>query len=204
MASTAAPFGLRPVKRVDGQPYTGATRSYLINPAGYAANIFNGSVVTVATSGYLELVTDVGSAADPFPAGVVGVFVGCEYINAQGQLIFSQYYPASTAAPTGTKIRAMVVDDPMMLFEAQCEGSVGQAALGQNMYLANAQSTSTGSTMTGNSNVALDSTTEATTAAAFRLVDFVDGPFSVVGDTYTHVLVKFNPAAHSFTNGTGI
>jgi len=203
MSATAAPFGLKPVKRVDGQPFTGARREYLIDPAGHAANIFNGSVVSVNSSGYLALVTTVGSAAAPFPAGTVGVFVGCEYVNSLGYLVHSQYYPGGTVAPTGTKIKAYVVDDPMMLFRVQCEGSLAQTALGQNAYLANAQSTSTGSTMTGNSNVALDSTTEVTANAAFRIVEFVDDTRNAVGDSFTEVLVKFNPI-HAMTNATGI
>jgi hypothetical protein len=34
MATTAAPYGLKPVKRADGMPYAGATSQYLIDPAG--------------------------------------------------------------------------------------------------------------------------------------------------------------------------
>ena len=34
MATTATPYGLRPVKRTDGMPYAGATSQYLIDPAG--------------------------------------------------------------------------------------------------------------------------------------------------------------------------
>ena len=45
MSSTAAPYGLRPVKRVDGMPYAGATSMYLIDPAGEATNLFTGQVV---------------------------------------------------------------------------------------------------------------------------------------------------------------
>ena len=47
MATTAAPYGLRPVKRVDGMPYAGAYSTYLINPSGYNTNIFYGSVVYI-------------------------------------------------------------------------------------------------------------------------------------------------------------
>ena len=42
MATTAAPYGLKPVKRADGMPYAGATSTYLIDPAGEATNIFKG------------------------------------------------------------------------------------------------------------------------------------------------------------------
>ena len=38
MASTASPYGLKPVNRVDGMPYAGATQALLIDPAGEATN----------------------------------------------------------------------------------------------------------------------------------------------------------------------
>ena len=45
MATVAAPYGLRPINRVDGMPYAGATDTFLIDPAGEATNIFYGQVV---------------------------------------------------------------------------------------------------------------------------------------------------------------
>jgi hypothetical protein len=39
MANTASPYGLRPINRVDGMPYAGATETFLIDPAGEATNI---------------------------------------------------------------------------------------------------------------------------------------------------------------------
>ena len=83
MASTASPYGFKPVNEVGGLPYAGSTRSFVINPAGYGTNIFNGSLVYVASTGYLQLVTADGSdgTTNAFPAGTtltgaVGVFVG--------------------------------------------------------------------------------------------------------------------------------
>ena len=197
MASTAAPYGLKPVKRVDGMPYAGATDELLINPAGYANNIFNGQVVAVDTNGYVVLVTATGADAstNALPAGTMGVFIGCEYVNAQGQVIHSQYYPANT---TGV-VKAKVVTDPNVVFQAQLDGAGAQAVLGANTFFAAAQSTSTGSTRTGNSTSALGATVQ-TAAAAFRIVGFASTP----GDAYTDVLVKFNPAQHSYLNATGI
>jgi hypothetical protein len=197
MATTASPYGLRPVNRVDGLPYAGATQAFLINPAGVNTNIFNGSIVAVNTDGYVVLVTTDGSDAstNAFPAGTIGVFVGCQYINAQGQVINSQYYPAGT---TGV-VTAFVVTDPNVVFQAQLDGAGPQAALGANTFLAAVQSTSTGNTRTGNSTVALESTVQ-TAAAAFRIVGFASGP----GDAFTDVLVKFNPGQHSYLNATGI
>ena len=203
MATTAAPYGLRPVKRVDGMPYAGAYSTYLIDPAGYAVNIYNGSVVYINANGYINIVTGTGADAttNDWPTGStsvtggVGVFVGCSYINAQGQLIFSQYYPSGT---TGV-VQAFVVDDPMVLFAAQLDGTATQAIVGANTFFAAAQSTSTGNTRTGNSTSALESTT-VTVPAAFRILGFA----SPVSDAFPDVLVKINLGFHSMTVNTGL
>ncbi len=199
MATTAAPYGLKPVKRADGMPYAGATSQYLIDPAGEATNIFNGQVVIIGADGYIALST--ASGADLTTnnlggngVGAIGVFVGCEYENDQGQIVHSQYYPAGKL-----NAKALVVDDPNVLFQAQLDGAGAQTVIGTNTTFAAVQSTSTGSTSTGNSTSALDATV-ATTAKAFRIVGHVSDP----GDAYPDVLVKFNPGAHSFTNAVGL
>lgn len=204
MATTAAPYGLKPVKRADGLPYAGATSQYLIDPAGEGTNIFNGQVVIIGADGYIAISTATGADLTTnnlggSGVGAIGVFVGCEYVNAQGQLIFSQYYPSGLVAPAGSSIKAYVVDDPNVLFQAQLDGSGAQTIIGTNTFFAAVQSTSTGSTATGNSTSALESTVQ-TTAAAFRIVAHV----SPAGDAYPDILVKFNPGAHSFTNAVGL
>ena len=200
MASTASPYGFKAVNELGGLPYAGSTRTFLIDPAGYNTNIFNGSIVAINTSGYINIVTTNGDNSTPFPAGTIGVFVGCSYYNAQGQLIFSQYYPANT---TGV-VQAFVIDDDRAVFQVQADGSIGQTGLGMNAILAAVQSTSTGSTTNGNSNTAISATLAATSGYAFRIVGFVNSTTSQVGDAYTDVLVKFNPGSHSYSNATGV
>lgn len=200
MATTATPYGLKPVKRVDGMPYAGATETFLIDPAGEATNLFYGQVVIIGSDGYLALSTATGADVTTNNlggngVGAIGVFVGCNYTNAQGQRIWSQYYPSGQ---TGTP-EALVVTDPNVIFQAQLDGSGAQTVLGTNTFFAAAQSTNTGSTTTGNSTSALDATVQ-TTAAAFRIVGFASTP----GDAYTDVFVKFNPSAHSYLNNVGL
>ena len=200
MATTASPYGLRPINRVDGMPYAGATETFLIDPAGEATNIFYGQVVIIGADGYLAISTADGADITTnnlggSGVGAIGVFVGCEYVNAQGQVMYSQYYPSGT---TGV-VTAKVITDSNVAFQAQLDGSGAQTVLGTNTFFAAVQSTSTGSTQTGNSTSALDATVQ-TTAAAFRIVGFV----SSAGDAYTDVLVKFNPSAHSYTNNVGL
>jgi len=201
MASTAAPYGFKPVNLVGGQPYAGSTRQIKI-ASGYASNLFNGQIVSIVAAGTVELVTTNGDNSTPFPAGTIGVFVGCSYTDPNTkQKLFAQYWPTGTVASDAV---AYVVDDPDVVLQVQADGSMAQATLGSNAHLAAVQSTSTGSTTTGNSNTALDATVNTTSGFAFRVVDFVDSPDSAVGDAYTDVLVKFNPDAHSYLNKTGI
>ena len=207
MASTASPYGLRAVNELGGLPYAGSTRSFLIDPAGYGTNIYNGSLVYVKTTGYIEIVTATGADAttNGFPVGTantgaVGVFVGCSYVNAQGQTVFSQYYPASALNAV-----AFVIDDDRTVFQVQSAGTVTIAALGANVFFSTG-AVSTGSTSTGNSTASVVAGASAvTTTAAFRVVGFVNMVgFSVVGDAYTDILVKFNPGYHSYSNAVGL
>ena len=205
MASTASPYGFRAVNELGGLPYAGSTRQFLIDPAGYNTNIFNGSIVAINTSGYINIVTTNGDNSTPFPAGTIGVFVGCSFTNAQGQIIYSQYYPANTASVQGSAITAYVIDDDRAVFQVQANGTMAQTTLGMNVILSAVQSTSTGSTTTGNSTTAVSSSAAATSGYAFRVVGFADTPgFSAVGDAFTDILVKFNPGAHSYSNATGV
>jgi len=201
MASSAAPYGFKPLNLIGGQPYAGSTRQIKI-ASGYGTNIFNGTVVAIVAGGTIEIVTTNVDDSTTFPAGTVGVFVGCTYTDPNSkQKLFSQYWPASTVA---SDAMAYIVDDPDCLFQVQADGAVTQADLGQNVHLAEVQSTSTGSTTTGNSDIAVSATTAATATWAFRIVDFVDAPGSSIGDAATDLIVKFNPGQHSYTNQTGI
>jgi hypothetical protein len=204
MATTAAPYGLKPVKRADGMAYAGATSQYLIDPAGEATNLFYGQVVHIGADGYIALSTATGAdgTTNALPTGTaltgsLGVFVGCEYVNDQGQPTFAQYYPSGTS--NGGAIRAYVVDDPNVLFQVQADGAMDQSDIGANTFFAAAQSTSTGNTATGNSTSAVDATTKTTTAA-FRIVAAV----SPIGDAFPDLLVKLNPGYSSMTNAVGL
>jgi hypothetical protein len=201
MSATATPRGLVPVNSLGGTPYAGSTRKIKI-ASGYASNLYNGQVVKIHTDGTLNLVTETGGAGDLFPAGTIGVFVGCSYTDADLGFVNRQYWPTGQVA---SDAMGFVVDDPNALFLIQSSGPINQNDLGMNCDLTAAQSTSTGSTATGNStsSLATGAACVATTSIGFRIVDFVDGPDSTVGDAYTDTIVKFNHIAHSYLNPTG-
>ena len=192
MATTAAPYGLRPVNLIGGQPYSGSTRLMKIANA-YAANIFYGQAVASNGNGFIQADTSTTALA---ATGAIGVFVGCTFTDPNLKYkVFKQYWPTGTVA---TDAEAYVVDDPDVVMQVQADEAVAQTALGANIALV----TSAGSTSTGNSTTAADGSSVAATATLpLRIVGFVDGPDSAVGDTYTDILVKWNMPS---TNGSAI
>jgi len=200
MAKTAAPYGLRPINLIGGQVFAGSTRQIKIASA-YNTNIFFGDIVAIATDGTIVKVAKTGAdgTTNAFPAGVVGVFMGCTYTDPTLKYkLNAQYWPANTVAADAM---AYVCDDPDALFQIQADDTLAQTALGANFAVVQ----TAGSTTTGDSKVALDASSLGTdTFLPLRLVDFVDGPFSSVGDTYTDAIVKFNFGIHSYYSATGV
>ena len=204
--TVSAPYGLKPVNLIGGQVFAGATR--LLNIAsGYGTSIFYGDVVKLVSTGTIE--KDTGQAT----ATPCGVFLGCSYVNAQGQTVFAQYFPASTTAPTGTAITAYVADDPDQLFKValvsgQTEDGngltiafLGRTIIGTNVELVQ----NTGSTVTGDSKIGVYSAAGATTTASLplRVVDVVPDTANSSGN-FCEVIVKWNAPYVVSTSDGGV
>lgn len=195
--TVSAPYGLKPVNLVGGLPFAGATRSFKI-ASGYAANIGNGDLVTIVTGGTIE--KDTGTTT----ATPVGVFLGCSYTNpATKQKLFSQYWPTGTVASDAV---GFVAEDPNTLYKvAVVSGTtvvagVSMAVIGSNMSLVqNAVNTNT-----GDSTVAVLSTsTAATGTLPIRVIDVV--PDTATGaDSFVELIVKINMTSHQYLNATGV
>ena len=149
--TVSAPYGLKPVNRQDGLPYAGATTQYGITSVSTA--IYNGDVVyinagTISKSGVTDNATTTGNLT-------AGVFMGCQYVNTQGQTVQAQYYPGNAAASSAI---AYVVVDPNAAYKVAVTAS-GSAtitgttvnALGVNLAVRQG----TGSTTTGDSGLSV-------------------------------------------------
>ena len=196
----SAPYGLKPVNLIGGQVFAGSTRLMEI-ASGYATNIFYGDLVKRVADGTIE--KDTGTAT----ATPNGVFLGVSFTNAStGQVQQQQYYPASQAIATGTKIFAVVADDPDTLFQVvSCSSGttvagMGISAIGNNIELIQ----NAGSTISGNSAVAINEGTQAVTSTLpIRIIDVVRE--SATGaDTFVEFIVKINATMHQYNNPTGI
>ena len=190
-----APYGLKPVNLIGGQVFAGATRQIPI-ASGYAASIFNGDVVKLVSSGTLEKETGTTTATP------VGVFLGCSYTDPTLKYkLFSQYYPANTVA---SDIVAYVADDPDQLFKvALVSGTTviagyGRTIVGNNVPLVQ----NSGSATTGNSAVAVNGASAATTVSLpLRIIDVVPETVDASGN-FTEVIVKWNAPYFTLAEGT--
>ena len=192
MSATATPMGAEPVGTLSASgSYTGKVRHYKIASNDGTA-IFYGDFVKMTSAGVVTLYTGT-TALTP-----IGVFMGCSYTDPNtNQLTFSQFYPASTVA---SDIDAYVLNDPFVEMRMQGDATLAQTALGNNAAVVQ----TAGSTSIGRSRNAFDSSTIATTATLpVKLIEFVEGPDSAVGDSFTDVIVMFN-VGHQLLNTTGI
>jgi len=178
--TVSAPYGLRPVNLIGGQVFAGSTRMFSI-ANGYSSSIFYGDVVELTTDG--TIVKNGTTSGTSATAGIVGVFLGCEYTSSSGPIYGKnryQYWLASTAA---TDAVAYVSDDPDTIYQAAlCSASTtlayaGQWAVGKNVGLIQ----NTGSTSTGDSAVAVGGAAPAASAKIMRVIGTV--PASVVSTT---------------------
>ena len=72
-------------------------------------------------------------------------------------------------------------------------------------YEVRSASSTAGSTSIGRSKNAIDASTIATTnSLPLRIVDFVDGPSSSVGDSFTDVIVTYLPLSHAYETALGV
>ena len=192
MATTATPMGAEPTDTLSASgSFTGKVRHIKV-ASGYGTAIFYGDFVKLVNTGTVE--KDTGTTT----LTPVGVFVGCAFTSpTTGELTFSQTFPASTAA---SDIVAYVVDDPNVLMRMQSDEAIAQTGLGNNVAVVQ----TAGSTSIGRSKNAVDgSSINTTNTLPLRIIDFVDGPKSAVGDAFTDVIVKFN-AGHQYSNTTGV
>jgi hypothetical protein len=197
--TVSAPYGLKPVNLIGGQVFAGATRMMEI-ASGYATNIFYGDLVKRISDGTIE--KDTGTTT----ATPCGVFLGVSFTNGStGQIQQQQFYPASTSIKSGTKIFAVVADDPDTLFQvAVVSGTtvitgVGITAIGNNATLVQ----NAGSTTTGDSKVALLDSTATTNTLPIRIIDVVRDT-ATAADNFPEVIVKINFGMHQYNNATGV
>lgn len=186
MSSTALPFGMNPIRHINGK-FLPPPR---VMPDGiasaYGTAIFYGSPVMLNTNGTLVIAT---TAAD-----IIGVFAGCQYVSSTtGLMTPSKNWVASTTYVAGT-MQAFVWDDPGIIYEIQSNGSIAATAVGDQADFVNP---GTGNSTLGTSTAAISSTLAgAGVQAQLRIVGLSTKIDNAWGDSYT--IVEAMIARHQY------
>lgn len=188
MASTSAPFGFRPSFHNSGNI---RPKAYTI-ASGYAANIFSGDPVKIATTGVIQLATSDGTRSGTVDGvAMLGIFAGCEYKDSTGKPTVSNFWPTGI---TATAITAYVYDDPETIFEVEYAnpGTPGTTSVqvdvgGECDWV---QTAAGGSTSTGLSATKL--TALQSTSGQFQITGFSKDVSQDLTDAYVVATVRIN------------
>jgi hypothetical protein len=188
MSSTSAPFGFRASFHNSGQM---RPKAYTV-ASTYAHNIFSGDPVKLTDAGVIQLGTSDGTR-DGTTDGIslLGIFAGCQYLDASGKPTISPFWPSGT---TGTDIVAWVYDDPETLFDVQYTNpgtpgsSTVQTAVGEECDWTVASPG--GSTRTGLSSTQLG--VIQATSGQFQITGFGYSINDSLTDAYVVATVRIN------------
>jgi hypothetical protein len=193
MANTAAQFGFKHIGYLSGGAPDYQQSSYAIQKTNVTAIGFGDPVVAAATTGspYIIQATNALATASP----IIGIFVGCQYIAANGLVSWSPFWPGVTVTADAT---AYVIDAPNAKFlVAALQTAITSANFGQVANFSNGVFSTTGQ---GYSIATLDQST-ATSAggtASSSLPFKIIGPSPQVGNgsdpttNFNWVVVTFN------------
>lgn len=221
MSAESTPYGLIPINKIGGQNNAGAFREFPM-AANNSNAIFNGDLVVLAdgqpaavgsTPTAIDIPASAGNAENATP-GIVGVCVGCRYIDTDGQLQFRNFVPANLVTGGATQVFVRVVDDPDQLFRIKgtaalgtfnsgTDGSGYASAIGKNAAL---DFNTSGSTSTGKAGVALlvgtnGGSIATTNTLAMRIIDVWN---ETQADDYPEFVVKYNVGVHAYQNSLGV
>lgn len=200
--TVSAPYGLIPVNLLGGQVFAGSTRQIPIQTA-HGTSIYFGDVVLMSSNGCITTAVLTATTVN-----VVGIFMGCSYLNSQGQRIYGQYYPAlTTGTPdTPSAITAYVADDPDLVMKTAIVSGTTTVAQATRATMVGGNASlvlNAGSTTTGNSAHCVLNSTAVTAAIPCKVVDVVPDTAPATG-SFVEVLVSWNQGIHQYRLATGV
>jgi hypothetical protein len=145
MANPDAPFGFKVWNAGGGGTPCRTEEGTLV--AAYGTALYSGDALTLAADGTLAVATAGGA--------IIGIFDGVEYILPDGSVKIDDYWPASTATKSGSKIRVTYIPVEGHIFYAQSAGSMTLADVGQWVDISTGTA---GSAVTGRSGMQTSAT----------------------------------------------
>jgi hypothetical protein len=166
--------------------------------SGLAQSLYSGDPVTLTGTTKNITIHTAGSTNL-----LIGIFGGCQYVDSQGNVVFSRYWLTGTThggrADEGPW--AFVYDDPDAQFVVQVSAAAGLVAADLGSLAAGVAGA--GSNVTGTSGWMLDQTTIGSAQDAFRIIDLAPWPDNEFGQ-YAKALVSITPANHLLRSTTAV
>jgi hypothetical protein len=206
MSTVFQPFGMKPSFHPSGLdrsvPFAG-TNSFVAGVSGYSAPyvlasgaFYQYTPVSINSSGQLIIATT--DTTKP----VYGVFDGVEYTTAEGNRTVGKAITSASLA-AASDIVFWIFQDPILVYEIQCAGSVPASAIGsQYLFSAVSGNTTADGYIIGNGGAGFSTTALAATPVASaaqgqvrvvglgREVAFPSQSLNAWGDAYTIVQVQ--------------
>jgi hypothetical protein len=136
---------------------------------GLAADIFSGDLVIIDAAADDTHIT-VGAAAS---TRLLGVFAGCQYTAANGDVVWSNQWASGTATKGGVAAEAFVYTDHNIVYTAQLDGII---TLDEVFGYADSIQTVAGNAATGISGMEVNATSAAATILQLKLLGFAAAP----------------------------
>jgi len=137
--------------------------------SGLAANIFLGDLVIIDAAADGVHIT-VGAAAS---TRILGVFAGCNYVAANGDVVWAKQWVSGTATLGAVAAEAHVYTDQNIVYTAQVDVAIAEADL---FGYADSLQTHAGNTATGVSGMEINGASVAATILQLKLLRAAPAP----------------------------
>lgn len=198
MATTASPYGLKPLGRLTGNRVNNGAPPNLYQITSNQSGVIAFGAPVTYTTGSIQKVTSttMNTNSDLY----IGIFVGCQYTNPTTLLPqWSESYPGSVVA---TDIMAYVVDDPSALFQIQATAvsfdALAVIGTSYKMTIPGTPYNTIG--LQSISTISLDGASGTSATYPWKIVGISGAPDNAnnLSTQYTDVIVQINAGFHVF------
>lgn len=206
MANIDAAYGLRPYNMLGAGANTNGNMTFAIQTAATAGSanvIYQGSPVIPLNNGMIDRVGAAAGGTVP----LLGVFLGCNYVDLTGKPRWAPNWPGTASVYANSVATAEIAAHPDQLFLINCDGAASDDFIHENANFSSAQS---GNAISGISSAELAVSTvdegSGSDVLNLRIVGFADIPDSndatVAG---RQAIVMLNNHFYRYsTNGTNV
>lgn len=169
MANADTPMGFVPLRHRGGGVIR-ASGDYKVEH-GYTTALYTGDAV-ILSSGFVVRAADSS-------ATILGIFAGCEYRNTAGEMVFSNYWPASQATLGDEDVKCSVFTDRQISYRVQSDTGTAYVDATHKGGVFDIELDHSGSALTGQSGMEIDLADTGT--GQFKVIGLINEPDNAAG-----------------------